>query len=144
MTDYIVEYQFKYKGYDCVIIFGYRGYRCGYIGIPEGHPLYGIDMIIKDESPFFVHGGITYSGGGKGSTYPIESDLWWLGFDCIHLGDDIDFNCLKKYFGNDKRIKRIFKEESVFYDTESIVRTKEFVTLECIKLVDQIIDYTAP
>lgn len=34
---------------------------------------------------FDVHGGLTYSGGGYKSDYPVKSDLWWFGFDCTHL-----------------------------------------------------------
>ena len=38
---YIVESDFEYKGYRCVVIFGDMLYRCGYVGLPEDHPLYG-------------------------------------------------------------------------------------------------------
>ena len=38
---YVVEKEFDYLGYKCVITFGYSGYRCGYIGIPKEHSLYG-------------------------------------------------------------------------------------------------------
>lgn len=34
---------------------------------------------------FDVHGGITYSGGKD--DYPVQSNLWWFGFDCHHYGD---------------------------------------------------------
>ena len=37
------------------------------------------------EYVFEVHGGLTFSGG-KGK-YPVESDLWWFGYDCGHAGD---------------------------------------------------------
>lgn len=33
-----------------------------------------------------VHGGLTYADDGK-EKYPVESDLWWFGFDCHHSGD---------------------------------------------------------
>jgi hypothetical protein len=36
---------------------------------------------------FDVHGGLTYSGGGKG--YPVAGDGWWFGFDCAHDGDGV-------------------------------------------------------
>ena len=38
---------------------------------------------------FNVHGSLTYSGDNDG-TYPVESNLWWLGFDCGHYGDGRD------------------------------------------------------
>lgn len=38
---YIVEREFEHSGYKCVVTFGVGGYRCGYVGIPKSHPLYG-------------------------------------------------------------------------------------------------------
>ena len=34
------ETEFESNGYNCIVIFGVHGYRCGYVGVPEGHPLY--------------------------------------------------------------------------------------------------------
>ncbi|MCX6840557.1 MAG: hypothetical protein NTX35_22465, partial [Verrucomicrobia bacterium] len=95
------------------------GHRCGYVGIPAEHPLYGVgysekapllkldpdrstekmspiqilcgagksmDELNSPEYVFEVHGGLTYSGTGKGK-YPVESHLWWFGYDCGHAGD---------------------------------------------------------
>lgn len=33
------------------------------------------------------HGGLTFSGNGKDGEYPVQSDLWWFGFDCAHYRD---------------------------------------------------------
>lgn len=42
MSDrYIVEREFEHVGYKCVVIFGCAGHRCGYVGIPSNHPLFG-------------------------------------------------------------------------------------------------------
>jgi hypothetical protein len=136
---YKVESDFEYKGYRCVVIFTDMGHRCGYVGIPSGHMLYkkrysdyldipkselddekigkrGMIPILSaafddDERVsldcwFNVHGGLTYSGDGN---YPVESDLWWLGFDCAH------------------------------YNDYNPVRSKGYVEDECKSLVDQII-----
>ena len=83
----------------------YRKYRCGYVGVPPMHPLYGIHyyqkvlyvpegaqtFIIKEtpesvapQDVCDVHGGLTYSDCGS---YPVPSDEWWFGFDCAHVGD---------------------------------------------------------
>ena len=40
---YIVEREFEHAGYKCVVTFGAMGHRCGYVGIPKNHPLYGKD-----------------------------------------------------------------------------------------------------
>jgi hypothetical protein len=58
----------------------------GYVGLPLGHPLYGMELFdVGDLAD--VHGGITwadYSLPGR------ESDgHWWLGFDTAHHGDKI-------------------------------------------------------
>lgn len=38
---YIVEREFEHVGYKCVVIFGNMAHRCGYVGIPKNHTLYG-------------------------------------------------------------------------------------------------------
>lgn len=38
---YIVEREFEHAGYKCVVVFTRMGHRCGYVGIPKEHPLYG-------------------------------------------------------------------------------------------------------
>lgn len=43
---------------------------------------------VSPEILFEVHGGITFSNGGEKSEYPVESNLWWFGFDCAHLDDN--------------------------------------------------------
>lgn len=39
---------------------------------------------------FDVHGSLTFSGNGKEGAYPVQSDLWWFGFDAAHHGDDME------------------------------------------------------
>ena len=178
---YKVESDFDYKGYRCVTTFNDTGFRCGYVGLPEGHPLYNVGFDDKIEatfdsiegqsigkrSPFTliecvglesedkispvlffnVHGGLTYSEGGKGSEYPVLSDLWWFGFDCGHYGDLEDIATLKELWGDDNKGKMIIqmKEDmnAMFPELKanSVVRTVEFVQNECRSLVDQIIAY---
>ena len=45
------------------------------------------DERVRIDTYFDVHGGITFSSGGKASKYPVESDLYWFGFDCAHCND---------------------------------------------------------
>ena len=67
-------------GYKCLVIRHPEvGSLCGYVRVPEGHPLHGKngDELMDIE----VHGGVTYSGSrGKDGE-------WWLGFDCAHYMD---------------------------------------------------------
>lgn len=56
---------------------------CGYVGVPVGHPLYGIDhrLIFLN-----VHGGTSHSGNSR--SYPTVGDLHWFGFDTAHAFDE--------------------------------------------------------
>ena len=135
---YKVESDFIYKGYRCVVVFGDMGYRCGYVGVPEGHRLYNkhFDCVmgvsyedlendsenkrgiiptlcvaldneeeVRMDMYFNVHGSITYTDGGKGSGYPVKSDLWWIGFDCGHYNDGKDMDLVEKLWGDNKHVQ---------------------------------------
>ena len=166
---YKVESDFTYKGYRCVVIFGDMGFRCGYVGIKPGHPLYqkeypdyldipkseldgeeigkrgfipilfaalDDDERIRMDLYFNVHGGLTYSEGE--GTYPVESNLWWLGFDCGHYNDGKDLELIEKYWGDNPLIKKRLEIEREYY-IDAPIRSKEYVENECKSLVDQII-----
>jgi hypothetical protein len=87
-----VQYYDSEFDFTCLIVRNHMGGLCGYVGIPEGHPLYG-----KDYGSFpsiEVHGGITYSDFCQKSghichiPFPGEPDnVWWVGFDCSHAWD---------------------------------------------------------
>ena len=142
MRKLVVESDFAYEGLRCVVIFGSMGHRCGYVGVPVGHELYGVDYDeAYDKLDDGVHGGLTYAGGS--SDYPIESNLWWLGFDCAHYGDGKDLELAKEYFKEDENlVKQInmtieIKGRYPTFDSES-VRSQQYVENECKSLVDQI------
>jgi hypothetical protein len=71
---------------------GVTGSLCGYVGVPQGHPLYG-----KGDVDVDVHGGLTFASGCSHGPEdqsichipaPGESDnVWWFGFDCGHAYD---------------------------------------------------------
>lgn len=71
------------------------------------------------------HGGLTYAGGGIGSIYPVESELWWFGFDCAHYGDATI-------------TQRAFEIEHGF-ENEGIVRSLLFCELQCEKIAVQLV-----
>ena len=166
---YVLESDFTYKGYRCVVTFGDMGHRCGYVGIPVGHELYkkeftdyleinkseieneeignrGIIPIVisaLDEDDrvrmdvyFNVHGGLTYSNNYD--DYPVESNLWWFGFDCAHYMDGKDLELMEEYWGDDPLIQRRIEIEKEYLNDYPI-RSKEYVEDECRSLVDQII-----
>ena len=91
----IIEKQFVYMDFPCVIIFQPMLHRCGYVGIPENHELYGKNY---EDINVECHGGLTY---GRNYLYGHEeTDLWWIGFDCAHYLDAKDFETAYKIYKN--------------------------------------------
>lgn len=82
-------------GLDCLIVRGPSGALCGYVGVPPTHPWYAVDYEKLDA---VAHGGLTFSGECRpnaeestGICHPKDGaaneHVWWVGFDCAHLGD---------------------------------------------------------
>lgn len=108
-----VQWKDEPTGLDCLAVRGPGGHWCGYVGVPEGHALHGVDyddayrVAAKakgiDPDRWYehdllgVHGGLTFAAhcaDGPEETSichvpaPGEPDhVWWLGFDCAHSGD---------------------------------------------------------
>jgi hypothetical protein len=95
-------------GIPCLIVRNHFGALCGYVGLPKGHPWYGVeyeDVEVRmthdalTEDVEFPHGGLTFSGKcstndpERGVCHVVESgepdDVWWLGFDCAHAFDTV-------------------------------------------------------
>ncbi len=69
------------------------GHWCGYVGIPSNHPYY--DSEYPYELNLAVHGGITYGAKCNPDNgichIPLPGmpdDVFWLGFDAAHSGDE--------------------------------------------------------
>jgi hypothetical protein len=88
------------SGLDCLVVRGPMGALCGYVGVPEKHPLFNkpYQELYDMEVDPIVHGGLTFSSGcspgddeSHGICHPKEGaaheKVWWFGFDCGHLGD---------------------------------------------------------
>ena len=153
---YIVEKEFNHNGLKCVVTFSNMGHRCGYVGVPKWHPLYGKDYMdyldikkediegkeVSIEAYFTCHGGITYSGGGENSTYPIESNLWWFGFDCAHYGDGKDLDLAIEVFPEYAEQIARTKEIEDMFPTYEIARSSEYVADNCKELADQLAQFS--
>lgn len=97
------------------------------------------DERIRIEAYFQCHGGITYAGGGEHSSYPIESDLWWFGFDCGHAGDKADLSyAIEKFPKQAEQLKRQKRINDMYSIEGDIIRTEEYVAEECKKLAEQL------
>lgn len=126
---YIVEADFIHNGLRCVVVMTNMGHRCGYVGVTKDHPLFSNSYTSLD---FDVHGGLTYSGGGENSKYPVESDLWWFGYDCAHFGDGKDLNYVSE---------ELKKHMFMFVDESETIRTLDYCIEECKSLANQLFDY---
>jgi hypothetical protein len=106
-----------------MVIFQPIYFRCGYVGVEKGHPLYKKNYGQINAS---VHGGLTFSG------WLDESKTWWFGFDCGHYGDGYDFDKAREYGYIDEVSQKRFKKiQGDFW-------TKEQVERECKNLAEQL------
>lgn len=76
--------------------FGY-GWGNGYVGVPPGHPWYGRDIDWLDATAH-VHGGVTWARHARACRanmgFITDRDLWYVGFDTSHYGDNASNCCL--------------------------------------------------
>ena len=68
--------------YVCAVVrHNQYGHLNGYVFLPEGHPVYGIDLDDAIIMHTECHGGLTYA-----SKSPVN-ESWIIGFDCNHAWD---------------------------------------------------------
>lgn len=147
--------EFVYNGYDALIVrHPDFGHLCGYVVIPQDHPLYGNNNYMQDMNHLDVHGGITY-GQFQYLTELKDNnkykDKYLIGFDCAHTWD------IQPYYDKRQVIKDIQKEyvhelndlinkfestlgikKDALYEKETY-KNIEFVTAELKRLIDQLI-----
>lgn len=133
----------SHGGLDCLIVRQRTlGHLCGYVGVPPDHPWYeqhydNVRRIRTDEDDPYgdwvdVHGGLTFSGscreGGAICHRPefaANDPVWWLGFDCAHLGDMSPGN---RFDGYDETYKSVLyvrrQTESLADQALAVVRAK--------------------
>lgn len=76
-----------------------KGYANGYVALPEDHKWYSMP---HDDVPVEIHGRLTYSAYLVDGSTPLHfhNDLWVLGFDTCHDGDNLGNwsreNCYKE------------------------------------------------
>lgn len=107
--------EFNYKGFNCFIKkfsmgplsrfylglgdFGGnpQGWLCGYVALPQGHPLHGKEYDeIDDKINDVAHFGLTHSN--------LEGNDWVIGFDCNHAFDTPATNTVQFVEGNIEEI----------------------------------------
>lgn len=79
-----VESVETFYGFPVVVLINRSmGSRCGYIGIPFTHPLFADQYAAYDLD---CHGGVTFAELGV--------EHFWIGFDCLHMGDARDVSLM--------------------------------------------------
>jgi hypothetical protein len=103
-----VQFEDPDTGLPCLIIRSHLGALCGYVGIPESHPLFGVSY--TDIENISVHGGLTFSDNIE---QDVETEkLWWLGFHCAHIYDLIPYQAptMRKHGLHDFGHKGIYRD----------------------------------
>lgn len=127
------EYQKPYGKYLIAVAVNDLGYRCGYVGVPKGDPLYGMnDNGKKIFDDVWVHYGLTFSG----TRDFIAPDLWFFGFDCGHIGDAIDMTTPEGRARYDREITslRNWLLEGHVWTLEEVIAESECLANQLIRL----------
>ena len=96
----------------------------------------GVDALNKnyglgyDDVDANVHGGLTYAR--KGGEYPVESDLYWFGFDCAHYDDRKDWSIM------DEKHKEVYRTLMDLTFEGSTIKDTAFCVAECESLARQL------
>lgn len=138
-----VQFTDPETGYPCLVNRGPMGALCGYVGVPEGHPLYGRPYGDVDAD---VHGGLTFSAPcsheedpAKGICHipePGEPDnVWWFGFDCAHA-----FDLMPDMLRLRKEIPALqeLAEKLTPSEFQDVYRTLEYVETQIVELAKQL------
>lgn len=126
----VIEKHFEYQGYQCVVLFTPMGHRCGYVGIPKTHRLYGIGYMEVDIE---CHYGLNYA---RGYLEPLnDMKLWWFGVSCDHYGDKPDIEAVDKYYPDFQMLHERVLRISF---PENCVRTTDYVVTQCVLIADQL------
>ena len=124
----VVEKQFEYKGHDCICIFSIRGIRCGYVSVTDKEKPY-------DDYDIDCHGGLTFDGELP-DYYKPKAD-YYIGFDCGHLGDGVDYDQAVKY-DLIEQSEADYSKKLFSYLSDRPVRDLDYVEANCKKIVDQL------
>lgn len=127
-------------GYACMVRRGMFGAWCGYVGVPEGHPMHGKEASDAD-SLLEVHGGVTLCTSCEPTETPNaichtpeagEPDsVWWIGFDCAHAWD---MSPGMAALARDSALVGM----AYALDRDRVYRDLEYVTTECERLAQQL------
>ncbi len=148
----VIEGGGHYKGYDWLVTFNDRGFRCGYVALSPDHPLYEKDMYEMDNI-LDVHGGVTFykqSHIAKKYLGHACEDMW-VGFDAGHCNDIPDVEKASECFPylrevkKDHLIRMSHMFEALLQDGTPNNSLKDFAFMEneCRSVIEQLIEKAA-
>jgi hypothetical protein len=109
------------------------GNRCGYVRVPPGHPLHGVDPLEDTHLSNLIHAHGDVNFGDLEPCAHEDGSGWWFGFDCGHLGDA----------KRDPDSPPMFEEPPDSSRIEAVMRSGHYWTLdevaaECESLAEQL------
>lgn len=126
----VVEKHFEYRGHDCICVFNYLGYRCGYVSVDEVKEYWDFDID--------CHCGLSFGAKPVNKDYNPKKD-YYIGFDCGHICDGRDYELALMYGLIDEKCYYRFLEMEIALPTfVQPIRSLEYVENQCKKIVDQL------
>ncbi len=136
-----IERVWWYRNFQCSVIFGEIGHRCGYVAVPKETL---IPMVGDDNWQYCdldCHGGVTLDCSPKRTMgarrefcgIMIGDGMRVLGFDCGHAWDAPDMQAL-----NRRGMQQGYHFEFLLANG-GVICTQRFCEDECRKMVDHII-----
>lgn len=150
-------------GFRAVVIMGDMGSRCGYVGVPKGHPLFGASYsephpalaAPPDDEPVGKRGimslicstpetmnspdmvfdvhGSLTYAGSGDGNYPVKSNLWWFGYDCAHAGDGRSPEYMEMQ-------REHYPNSPIMWHNDGMFRSLDYCVSECESLARQIVE----
>lgn len=150
-------------GFRAVVRMGSMGFRCGYVAVPKGHPLHGVEYgaqcealksvedeaigkrgiipaILAASTGAFQSPDVVFDvhGGitysGEDAGYPVPHDgLWWFGYDCGHCDDAPSDEYLAE-------MRAKFPNQSFMWSRDGVHRSLSYCEAECESLARQIVE----
>ena len=124
----VVEKQFNYKGHDCICIFSIRGVRCGYVSVSDKEKTF-YDYDVE------CHCGLSFDGELPDYCNP-KAD-YYIGFDCGHYCDGVDYDQAIKY-NLIEQSEADYNKKLFSYLDDRPVRDLDYVEANCRSIVDQL------
>lgn len=120
---YAILKEWDRAGLKCAVTQAHNagGYMCGYVRVPPGHLLYGVNHEnLPYEISGSVHGGINLTVAEPCAHE--DGSGWWMGFDCGHSLTDlmqdpnVELEWLKDLPEGEARdrVKKIFTDEDAY------------------------------